>query len=249
MAYYIFLKILRSLEEFRKIPISKFLLNLHLQISKALEHSKIQFLFRNEFSFNFRPNRPSGPLGLLPPSSCRPSNASSSSHVAAPWMPANPSPVPWSPNNRPPVILPPPLQSTIVTTPFTLDNGSHEGAYLPPPPAIPGRPPWPLQKGRAPSSSNAPPFTLFLFFSCPSTTHTKRHHRRFFAAVTQSPHCRPHLGEARDGLPTRSFLHCSITGEPPGIGAAVRPSFDEPLPPATMESMVEPWTSHPSAGP
>jgi hypothetical protein len=42
MTYYIFLKSLRSLEEFRKIFMSKFLLNL-LQISKALINSKIQF--------------------------------------------------------------------------------------------------------------------------------------------------------------------------------------------------------------
>jgi hypothetical protein len=41
MAYYIFLKSLRSLEEFRKILMSKFLLNLFVQISKALVNLKI----------------------------------------------------------------------------------------------------------------------------------------------------------------------------------------------------------------
>jgi hypothetical protein len=35
---------LRTLEESRKIPISKFLLNLLVHISKALVYSKIQFL-------------------------------------------------------------------------------------------------------------------------------------------------------------------------------------------------------------
>jgi hypothetical protein len=55
MAYYIFLKSLRSLEEFRKILMPKFLLNLFLQISKALVNSKIQFLFGKEFSFAFGP--------------------------------------------------------------------------------------------------------------------------------------------------------------------------------------------------
>jgi hypothetical protein len=60
MSYYIFLKSLGNLEEFRKIPISKFLLHLLLQISRALVYLKIQFLFRKEFSFNFRPNQPSG---------------------------------------------------------------------------------------------------------------------------------------------------------------------------------------------
>jgi hypothetical protein len=39
---------------------SKFLLNLLLQISKALVNSKIQFLFGKEFFLRFWPNRPSG---------------------------------------------------------------------------------------------------------------------------------------------------------------------------------------------
>jgi hypothetical protein len=56
MAYFIFLKYLRSLEEFRKILMSKFLLNLLMQISKALVYSKIQFLFKKEFSSDFGPS-------------------------------------------------------------------------------------------------------------------------------------------------------------------------------------------------
>jgi hypothetical protein len=56
MAYYIFLKSLRSLEEFRKnILMSKFLLNLLVQIFKALVNSKIQFLIQNILSFAFGP--------------------------------------------------------------------------------------------------------------------------------------------------------------------------------------------------
>jgi hypothetical protein len=39
---------------------SKFLINLPLQIYKALVYSKIKFLFRKEFFLHFRPNRPSG---------------------------------------------------------------------------------------------------------------------------------------------------------------------------------------------
>jgi hypothetical protein len=47
----------------------KFLLNLFLQISKALVNSKIQFLFEKEFSFSFGPigpaaSRPARPLRL-----------------------------------------------------------------------------------------------------------------------------------------------------------------------------------------
>jgi hypothetical protein len=55
MTYYIFLKSLRSLEEFRKILMSKFLLNLPLQISKALVNSKIQFLIQKSFFLAFGP--------------------------------------------------------------------------------------------------------------------------------------------------------------------------------------------------
>jgi hypothetical protein len=55
MAYYIFLKSLRSLEEFRKILMSKFLLNLLLQISKALVNSTIQFLIQKFFFLAFGP--------------------------------------------------------------------------------------------------------------------------------------------------------------------------------------------------
>jgi hypothetical protein len=40
--------------------VSKFLLNLLVQISKALVYSKIQFFIRKEIFFSFRPNRPSG---------------------------------------------------------------------------------------------------------------------------------------------------------------------------------------------
>jgi hypothetical protein len=45
---------------------SKFLLNLLLQISKALVNSKIQFNSEISFFLDFRPGRPRGPLGLWP---------------------------------------------------------------------------------------------------------------------------------------------------------------------------------------
>jgi hypothetical protein len=41
---------------------SKFLLNLLVQISKALVYSKIQFLFRKEFSSDFVPSGPALPV-------------------------------------------------------------------------------------------------------------------------------------------------------------------------------------------
>jgi hypothetical protein len=62
MAYFIFLKYLDSLKDFRKILMAKFLLNLLVQISKALVYSKIQFLFGKEFSSDFGP---SGPAPLV----------------------------------------------------------------------------------------------------------------------------------------------------------------------------------------
>jgi hypothetical protein len=74
MAYFIFLKYLRSLEEFRKIHMSKFLLNLLVQISKALVNSKIQFLIQKFFFLAFGPANltahssfgPTGPTGPSP---------------------------------------------------------------------------------------------------------------------------------------------------------------------------------------
>jgi hypothetical protein len=57
---------------------SKFLLNLLLQISKALVYSKIKFLFGNEFSFTF------GPIG---PASSRPNRGPLIFQPAAPPLP------------------------------------------------------------------------------------------------------------------------------------------------------------------
>jgi hypothetical protein len=53
---------------------SKFLLNLLLQISKALVNSKIQFLFKNNFSSEFSPLGPAG-LPTPPALACRSAQA------------------------------------------------------------------------------------------------------------------------------------------------------------------------------
>jgi hypothetical protein len=66
MAYYIFLKYLTSLEEFRK--------NLHVKIPpkspsanfQSLGIFKNQILFRKEFSPSLLPTRPFGPVFFLP---------------------------------------------------------------------------------------------------------------------------------------------------------------------------------------
>jgi hypothetical protein len=68
MAYCIFLKSFRILEEFRKIPTSKFHLDLLVQISKALANFLKSNLNSKEFFLGFWPNRPSQAVGLR--SSC-----------------------------------------------------------------------------------------------------------------------------------------------------------------------------------
>jgi hypothetical protein len=62
MSYFIFLKYLDSLEDFRKNPHATFLLNLLVQNSKALVYSKIQFLFKKELSSDFSPSGPAPPV-------------------------------------------------------------------------------------------------------------------------------------------------------------------------------------------
>jgi hypothetical protein len=99
---------------------TKFLLNLLVQISKAFIYSKIQFLFEKEFSSTFGPISPVAswpirpfwprvarqaesahqampPFPFLPPSPCR------QRHRRA--MDAAPPSVPWSCNGHPPFTL------------------------------------------------------------------------------------------------------------------------------------------------
>jgi hypothetical protein len=74
MAYYIFLKSLRSLEEFRKIPHIKIPHKSPSTISQSPAIIKNQILFRKEFSFAFGPIGPaaSRPARPLRPASHRP---------------------------------------------------------------------------------------------------------------------------------------------------------------------------------
>jgi hypothetical protein len=79
MTWYIifFKKSLRSLEEFRKILMSKFLINFLLQISKTLVNSKIQFLIQKFFFLNFSPANLAAhsAFGLASPLASLPSQA------------------------------------------------------------------------------------------------------------------------------------------------------------------------------
>jgi hypothetical protein len=66
---------------------SKFLLNLLLQISKALINSKIQFLIQKFLFPDFRPGRLRGPLGLWPSQPTGRAVPAGQNHPAGPSSP------------------------------------------------------------------------------------------------------------------------------------------------------------------
>jgi hypothetical protein len=66
MAYHIFLKSLRSLEEFRKNPHVKIPPKSPSTNFQSLDKFKIPILIRKFLFSDFRPGRPRGPLGLWP---------------------------------------------------------------------------------------------------------------------------------------------------------------------------------------
>jgi hypothetical protein len=66
MTYYIFLKSLRSLEEFRKNPHVKILPKSPCANFQSFGKFKIQFLIQKSFFFTFGPATLTGPLGLQP---------------------------------------------------------------------------------------------------------------------------------------------------------------------------------------
>jgi hypothetical protein len=124
MAYFIFLKYLRSLEEFRKNPCVQITPKSPCANFQSIGIFKNSIFITKEIFFNFRPNRPSGqpthlafwpraakqaepaPQAVPPFPSSLPHQAggaeASSSRAAAPWAPRCPSPTPWSdPNGRP----------------------------------------------------------------------------------------------------------------------------------------------------
>jgi hypothetical protein len=81
---------------------SKFLLNLLVQISKAMVYSKIKFYSEKKFFRHFRPIRPFGPpaahsfffLPAAPPSSTGPRPQGRTSRPAHQWRPIESSPPP-----------------------------------------------------------------------------------------------------------------------------------------------------------
>jgi hypothetical protein len=94
-------------------------------------------------------------------------------------------------------------------------------------------PPSAYIKGRAPAVlQRTSPY-------CPSPHSVLEHHHRLFTTITRPPHRRPSPREARDRLPVLLSLRCNVTEEPPGPGAAARPSsselFSQPWPRFTVD--------------
>jgi hypothetical protein len=135
MAYYMFLKPLRSLEEFRKNP--------HIKIPPKSPCTNFQILgiFNNpifipkRISFKFQPSHPSACLAFQPTWPTRPFFLPHRTGRAPPLPPLAPSH-----NGRHPLLLPRHRAPTVgppITHPssigrsypsFTPGNGSHEGA-------------------------------------------------------------------------------------------------------------------------
>jgi hypothetical protein len=117
MTYFIFLKSLRSLEDFWKILMSKFLLNLLVQISKALLYSKIKFYSEKNFSRHFQPIRPFGPAVA---------HSFFSFEPAAPPLPTGPRPLGWPSRSarrwRPTKLPPPPQEDASSHAAFALSS-------------------------------------------------------------------------------------------------------------------------------
>jgi hypothetical protein len=104
MSFGIFLKFLENLEDFRKIPISKFLLNILVQNSKVCQKSKFQRKFERILFLELWPRsgfRPSH--GHLPSSPTEPLSPSTLG-LGLPAGPAYPAP-PLTATRAPPGFL------------------------------------------------------------------------------------------------------------------------------------------------
>jgi hypothetical protein len=141
MIYFIFLKYLRSLEEFGKILMSKFLLNLLVEISKALVYSKIQFLFEKEFYSTFGPISPVArrPIRSFWPRAARQAEPTHQAMPPFPFLPhragsattsSRTAAAPWTP----PLLLPHPGAATV--TPPSLPTSLFNRPQLAPPPSL-----------------------------------------------------------------------------------------------------------------
>jgi hypothetical protein len=182
---------------------SKFLLNLLLQISKALVYSKIKFLFEKEFSFTFGPI---GPAASQP--SCGPLVFFSIGRSPSPPWASAPRPAQLAVSAQPterrwrPARMPPPIRESVFlenclpfTNAYSTENlppplGPYQPAWPhPPPPALACRPAqtaqptWPLSRSaraylwrilQKTFSSLIHAFCSRRFLSLPSLTHGPR---------------------------------------------------------------------------
>jgi hypothetical protein len=146
MVYYIFLKSLRSLEEFRKNPHVKIPPKFPSTNIQSLAVIKNQIFIRKRIFLHFRPIRPPGPRGqpahsaswpTRPPDFLPPHRVGRAPPLPPPAPPRHgrrlsspPLPTPGSCNGHPPITPPP----------FTPGNGSHEGANYRRHPRFPAAP-------------------------------------------------------------------------------------------------------------
>jgi hypothetical protein len=190
-----------------KILMSKFILNLLVQISKALVYSTVQFFIRKGISFNFWPNRPSGQpahsaflapssqAGRVPPSPFSlphraGSAAASSRATAVPWTP------PFLPCHGAATVAQPltPPSSIGCNSPLLhSSNSSHEGANYHRRPPFPAAPPPSRPYKRVPALRwSTSPLHLASFppQSCPHHGRLELKLRRRCAASSPSPELR-----------------------------------------------------------
>jgi hypothetical protein len=199
---------------------SKFFLNLLLQISKALVNSKIQFLIQKFFFLTFGPadlaahsliSLSSGPwLSAPSPTSSRPSLPSS---PPLPGHRAPPSSAPRVPPSHyhlafifPPLIpLLNPHQSSMALKPLT--------PALTPPTTPPRCSPDPYKRRAPPPEFTAPLPASLRFSPRSSLPLTEHRHLWFCTAIARPPRCRPSSSEALAELPVLSSLYCAPAGE------------------------------------
>jgi hypothetical protein len=202
---------------------SKFLLNLLLQISKALVYSKINFLFGKEFSFTFGPIGPAasrpchGPLVFFSTGRTPSPHWSSASRPAQLALSAQPTARLW----RPARLLPPIRKSvnfrncllhllppTIATHPRSLPTSCRRarGASFSRDPFVP-----PLHRSSYPPSTRALMALIII--------HRRRHYSGHSTAPPHSPS--PSPSPYKRAPPPRSIPQhsCPPTGSPPLLPA------------------------------
>jgi hypothetical protein len=233
---------LKILEEFRKIPISKFLLNLLVQIYKAFVNSKTLFYSKRNFPCLSAQSAqlPAGPLGLL----AHPAQPASfflfqhRSRARKPPSPAGFTLPPWpslttsAEGKKSPCH--PSFISPLYGTPSRLQSSGNRclqsgSIEAPSTSSIEGtRPPLPRfhpTKGRQapgedPDTSNSPSLS-------PHCAHTIALLGQCSATGAPPPHRLASLGTRQNRIPVVSSFFSPPCGKPSWLGAAARLSSSE----------------------